>query len=57
MMTAILTYNGYLLTECQSGGWRSEIDGKKMDFDSIRQWREYIDNKDESRRTVELAEG
>lgn len=41
-MTAVLTYNGYALTERQSGGWQSVIDGKALDFDSASQWVQYI---------------
>ena len=43
-MTAILTYEGYTLMERQSGGWRSVIGDKVINFDSAAQWVEYINN-------------
>lgn len=43
-MTAVLTYEGYTLTERPQGGWRSVIDGRLVNFDSAAQWVRYINN-------------
>lgn len=42
-MTAILTYEGYTLTERAQGGYRSVIDGETVSFDTASQWKQYID--------------
>lgn len=41
-MTAVLTYEGYILTERPQGGWRSIIDGEAISFDTAAQWVRYI---------------
>lgn len=42
-MVAILTYEGYTLTERAQGGYRSVIDGETVSFDTASQWKQYID--------------
>ena len=44
-MTAVLTYEGYTLMERECGGYRSVIDGEPINFDSVRQWVDYINTK------------
>ena len=41
-MTLLLTYQGYVLTERSSGGYRSVIDGRPFYFDSTAQFMQYI---------------
>lgn len=39
---AILRYEGYTLYDRQGGGYRSDIDGKVILFDTASQWVQYI---------------
>ena len=41
-MNALLTYNGYVLYEW-GNGYKSEIDGQWIKFDTAGQWKQYID--------------
>lgn len=41
-MRTVLTYEGYLLSERDKGGYRSVIDGRPVYFDSTAQWMQYI---------------
>lgn len=41
-MTVLLTYKGFVLTERESGGYRSVINGRPFFFDSTAQWMQYI---------------
>jgi len=41
-MRTVLTYEGYVLYERNLGGYRSDIDGRAVYFDSTAQWMQYI---------------
>lgn len=41
-MTAILTYEGHSLYECGCG-YMSEIEDEWVEFDTVSQWKQYID--------------
>ena len=43
MCSALITYEGYALYEW-GRGYKSEVDGKWIEFDSAGQWKRYIDN-------------
>lgn len=40
---ALITYKGYALIECEQG-YKCQINGKWIVFDSAGQWKKYIDN-------------
>lgn len=42
MTAAVIVYEGYALYEW-GRGWKCEIGGKWMTFDSAGQWKRYID--------------
>lgn len=39
---ALLRYEGYTLYDRPAGGYRSEIDGETILFDTASQWVQYI---------------
>lgn len=41
-MTALIIYEGYTLYEW-GAGYKSEIDGRWIKFDTAGQWKQYID--------------
>ena len=41
-MTAVLKYNDFFLYEWGKG-WKSDINGEWMIFDTVSQWKDYID--------------
>ena len=40
---ALLTYEGFVLYDKPDGGYRSEINGHVILFDTVSQWKQYID--------------
>lgn len=44
MTTILITYNGYALIEW-GRGYKSEIDGRWIQFDTAGQWKEFIDKR------------
>ncbi len=43
-MTILITYNGYALIEW-GRGYKSEIDGRWIQFDTAGQWKQFIDKR------------
>lgn len=43
-MTVLITYNGYALIEW-GRGYKSEIDGRWIQFDTAGQWKQFIDKR------------
>ena len=43
MCSAVMTYEGYSLYAWGSG-YKSEVGGKWIEFDSAGQWKRFIDN-------------
>ena len=48
MTTILITYNGYALIEW-GRGYKSEIDGRWIQFDTAGQWKQFIDKRHETR--------
>ena len=44
MTTILITYNGYALIEW-GRGYKSEIDGRWIQFDTAGQWKQFIDKR------------
>ena len=41
-MAIVLTYLGYTLYDRPTGGYRCNIDGADVTFDTVSQWYQYI---------------
>lgn len=39
---ALLTYEGFVLYDKPEGGYRSDINGRDIAFDTVSQWVQYI---------------
>ena len=48
-MTVLLIYDGYALHEW-GHGYKSEIDGEWLQFDTAGQWKQFIDRKRNERK-------